>query len=574
MADKKQYVKIANQYATDVLAGKIEACKWVKAACKRQQEDLARRKFGFRFDVDRAERVCRFIEHLKHVKGRWARKSEQISLEPWQCFIVTTLFGWIDPAGNRRFKTAYIEVARKNAKSTLAAALLLYMLAADGEAGAGVYSAATTRDQARIVFNDAKAMARKNKELCSELGVEVNAHALTVVATDSTASSLSADANSLDGLNVSFAVVDELHAHKTRQVWDVIETATGSREQPLVMGITTAGFDRASICYEQRSYVESIMTGVLHRVGGLGYEVKGTPHDDDSYFGIIFTLDEDDDWQDEATWIKANPNLGVSVFPADIQRLAKKASQMASAVANFLTKRLNVWVGAETSWMNMLAWNKAAAPNFSLDEHRGKPAIMAIDLASRVDIAALCGVIVDGEKLVMFSRLYCPEDRVEDSPNSQYRGWADAGHLSATDGAEIDYQQIKDDLLDIAGTLDVRMVAFDKWQATLFQQLLKKSGFEADLVEVPMSVSALSAPMKALESAVLAGRVAHDGNPAMAWMMANVKAKLDKKDNIYPTKSADDAKIDGPVALIMAMHCLARIEDTMSVYEGRGALVL
>lgn len=569
----RPFVEIANGYARDVIAGKIVACKWVKAACQRHVDDLARKDWGYRFSAARAVRVCEFLECMRHIKGAWARKGECLVLEPWQCFLTCVLFGWVNKAGYRRFRIAYIEVARKNAKSTWAAGVLLYLLCADGETGAGVYSAATTRDQARIVFKDAQSMARKEPELCAALGLQVGAHAITVLDSDSTAQPLSAEANTLDGLNVSGAIVDELHAHPTRAVWDVIETATGSRSQPLVIAITTAGFDRSSVCYEQRSYVESVLSAVLARHEGMGYETKGNTHDDETYFGVIYTLDDGDDWQDEANWLKANPNLGVSVYADDIRRLAKKAAQMASAVANFLTKRMNVWVGAETSWMNMLAWNRAAV-DFDLAAYRGMPAILAIDLASRVDIAALVGLIVDGDKLVCFSRLYCPEDTIEESANSQYRGWAAAGHLTGTDGPTIDFETIKGEVLEIAKTLNVRMIAFDKWDSTMFQQALTRAGISADIVEVPMNVSAMSAPMKDVEAAVLNGRIKHDGNPTFSWMMANVRAKLDAKDNVYPVKSTNDAKIDGPVALIMAMHCLSRIEASISVYEKRGAIIL
>lgn len=570
------YVAKANEYIRGVLSGEVAACKWIKAACERQRRDLERTGWEYRFDAEKAERVCEFVECLHHVKGPWAKKTETIKLEPWQCFLLTTLFGWVNSAGHRRFRTAYIEVARKNAKSTLAAGLMLYLLAADGEVGAEVYSAATTREQAKITFNAAKSMVRKDQELRESLGVVVTAQAITAESGESFAKALSSEANTLDGLNISGAIIDELHAHRTREVWDVIETATGSREQPLIVAITTAGFDRSSICFEQKTYVEKVMNSVLAAADGLGYPVTGATHEDETYFGAIYTLDEGDDWQDEANWPKANPNIGVSVSLDDMRRLARKAAQTSSAVSNFLTKRMNVWVGAETAWMNMVAWNRAALPAFEIEEYRKRPVILALDLASQIDIAALVGLIVlPGEQMVSFGRFYCPEDRVEESDNASYRGWAANGHLIDTEGVEIRFESIMEDLREIARVLDVRMVAFDKWQATKFRQDMEREGFDPNnLIEVPMNYQGLSGPMKDLETAVLAGRLKHDGNPAMAWMMSNVKAKPDNKENIYPVKDTSAAKIDGPVALMMAFHCLPRIADSISVYETRGALVL
>lgn len=569
------YVGRANQYIADVLTGKVPACKWVKAACERQRQDLKRKKWKYRFDKNKANQVCDFIECLHHIKGKWARAGKEIRLEPWQCFILTTVFGWVDARGLRRFRIAYTEVARKNAKSTIAAGLLLFLLAADQEMGAEVYSAATTREQAKIVFLDAQRMARKSSELSRELGISIHAHAIAVHDTDSRAQSLSADAQTLDGLNVHGAVIDELHAHSTRAVWDVIETATGSREQPLILAITTAGFDRSSICFEQRSYVEQILNTVLESAGGLGYPIKGATHQDETYFGIIYTLDEDDDWQNEEVWIKANPNLGVSVFADDLRNMARKAAQMPSAVSNFLTKRMNVWVGAETAWMNMLAWTRRALPEFSVEDFRGRPAILGLDLAARLDIAAVVGVILMPEdKIVTFGKFYCPEDRVEDSDNSQYRGWAAQGHLLDTAGSEIDFSRIMEDIHEVSQVLDVRMLAFDSWQATMLIQQLQRAGVGAEMIEVPMNVKSLSQPMKDLEAAVVSGRLQHDGNPVMSWMMSNVKARVDHQDNLFPVKSTEGAKIDGPVALLTAMHCLERMQGRISVYEDRGFIEL
>jgi len=349
----KDHVKDANKYIEQVLSGAVPACEWVKKACQRQVDDLAQDDFQFEFSQDKANRVCNFVELLPHVKGIWA--GQLARLEPWQKFILATVFGWVDKStGLRRFRTVYIEVPRKNGKSFLTSAVALYMLVADGEAGAEIYSAATTREQAKIVFQSAQQMVRKSPALKAKFGIGVGAHNLHILSSASKFESLSAEGSTLDGLNIHFASNDELHAHKTRMVYDVIETATGARAQSLIWNITTAGSNQAGICFELRSYLTKILNNVF---------------DDDSMFGIIYTIDppkkgvngkpdfKGDDWTKPEAWIKANPNYDVSVFPNDIERLARKAMEISSAQNNFLTKRLNCWVNADTACMNMVKWN-------------------------------------------------------------------------------------------------------------------------------------------------------------------------------------------------------------------------
>lgn len=528
----------AFQYARDVVAGEISACKWVRLACERQLNDLEREGFPYVFDAERADRVCRFIEKLPHIKGKWA--GGKLTLEPWQAFILTTVFGWVDEDGNRRFRTAYTEVPRKNAKSTLTSGVALYMLAADGEPGAEVYSAATTRDQAKIVFADAQQMARKSPGLREALGVTVGAHNIHVLQTASKFEALSAEGSTLDGLNIHFASVDELHAHKSRSVWDVLETATGSRSQSLLWAITTAGSNRAGICYEVRTY----LTKILERVT-----------EDETIFGVIYTLDDGDDWTDPNVWAKANPNLGVSVYQEDVERLARKAMSMPSAQNNFLTKRLNVWVNADTAWMDMRAWDKCAVPDMSPDDFSGEPCYLALDLATRVDIAALVQVFARHEQgkphYYAFGRYYLPEDTVETAGNSQYQGWAVEGRLTTTPGNVTDYNYIRQDLRDLSSRFELREVPYDPFQATQLSTELLEEGFP--MVEMRPTVLNFSEPMKELEAAVLEGRFHHDGDPVMGWMISNVVCHLDNKDNIYPRKERPENKIDGVVALIMAI---------------------
>ncbi len=544
------YTKTAKDYAEAVAAGEISACRWVQMACRRQLDDLARFKgkaSPYQFNPklhDRegrafqpADNLCAFIERLPHVKGPLA--GELISLEPWQVFILTTVFGWVKPDGKRRFRRSYIEVPRGNAKSTLSSALALYMLAADGEGGAEVYSLATTRDQARIVFGDAQTMARRSAGFRSRFAVNLGAHNMHVLATGSKFEALSAEGSTLDGLNIHFGCVDELHAHKTRTVYDVVETGTGKRDNSLLWVITTAGSNRAGICYEVRAFVTKLLDGVIQ---------------DDSQFGIIYGLDDGDAWDTEAALIKANPNWGISVRPEILGPLQAKAMQLPSAINNFKTKHLNEWVNAGTAWMDMRAWDACADSGLDLDTFEGQPCWFGLDLASKTDIAALMLVFRHpdiADAYAVFGNYYLPEDTVSAAGNSQYPGWMRTGRLTVTPGNVIDFSWIEADLMDMASRFGIQAVAFDPFQATQLSTRMLAEGLP--MIEVRPTVLNFSEPMKTLEALVLQKKLVHDGDPVLAWMASNVVAHLDAKDNIYPRKERPENKIDGIVALIMAL---------------------
>lgn len=539
------FTDVANQYVEDVLTGRIVACKWVRLACERQQRDLARAAkgdadFPYRYDAEAGERICRFVELLPHTKGRWARSRERIRLEPWQVFILTTVFGWVHVVtGLRRFRRAYEEVARKNAKSTKSSGIALYLFAADGEPGAEVYSAATTRDQAKIVFDDARQMALHELDMCAELGIEVLQHQLVIQDSAAKFLPLSAEGSTLDGLNVHGGIIDELHAHKTRAVFDVIDSATGARDQSLLWMITTAGTDRTGICYEQRTHVTKILSGVV---------------EDETFFGIIFTLDDGDDWADPAVWIKANPNLNVSVLVDDMEMACRKAMSMPSAVANFLTKRLNVWVNADAAWMDMRAWDRCANPALRIDDFEGQLCYVSLDLASKIDIAAKLHLFPpqgEREKWVAFGTYYLPERAVENAANSQYDGWRRSGWLNVTEGEVTDFDAIEEGVREDCARFDVQEVPFDPFQATQLSGHLLAEG--VPMVEMRPTVLNFSEPMKQLEALVLQGKFEHNGDPVLAWMVSNVVCHRDQKDNIYPRKERPENKIDGVVALIMAL---------------------
>lgn len=556
----KNYGVTAKRYAESIVEGEVPCCKWVQRACKRQLDDLVRfkRKSSlFQFNpklVDKsgrtfhpADNLCGFIERLPHVKGPLA--GEPIKLEPWQVFILSTVFGWVKSDGKRRFRRSYIEVPRGNAKSTLSSGVALYMLAADGEGGAEVYSLATTRDQARIVFGDAQSMARRCLGFRNRFSVTVGAHNMHILASGSKFEALSAEGSTLDGLNIHFGCIDELHAHKTRTVYDVVETGTGKRDNSLLWVITTSGSNRAGICYEIRTFVSRLLDGVF---------------EDDSQFGIIYGLDDDDDWTSEQALIKANPNWGISVRPEILGPLQAKAMQLPSAVNNFKTKHLNEWVNADTAWMDMRAWDGCADSDLLIGQFTGRRCWAGLDLASKTDVAALVLVFEHPDRpgaYAVFGKYYLPEETVQASGNSQYPGWMRSGRLTVTPGNVIDFSWIEADLMELANSFDLQAIAFDPFQATQLSTRMLAEGLP--MIEVRPTVLNFSEPMKALEALVLQRKLIHDGDPVLTWMASNVVAHLDIKDNIYPRKERPENKIDGIVALIMALSRAIKPSDSL-----------
>lgn len=538
-----KYVLSAQVYAQDVVTGEIPTCKWTRLAVDRQLADLQRvtsDDWPWVFDEAKSARPCEFIELLPHIKGKWAREGQLLTLSAWQCFIVTTVFGWVHrDTGMRRFREAYIEVPRKNGKSALSSGIALYMVSADGEHGAEVYSAATTRDQARIVFEDAKAMAKAecSRGLRTHLGVVTLTHSITVAHTSSKFSPLSAEASTQDGLNVHCAVIDELHAHKKRDLYDVIDTARGAREQSLLWLITTAGTDRSGICYERRTHITKILDRVIQ---------------DPTMFGIIYSIGDSDDPNEPASWAKANPNWLVSVLQEDMEAAARKAAAMPSALNNFLTKRLNVWVSGESPWMDMRAWDRCADTEMQLADYAGEKCWMGLDLAQKKDFAALCLVFERNGIWHVFTRLYLNELAVSESGNAHLSGWARAGHVQITDGDITDFDVLAEDMRSYCKQFDVQEIAFDPALSMYFAGKLIEEGLP--LVEIAQRSLFFTPPLLQVENLVLEKKLKFDGNPVMSWMISNLVVKISKFNELRsPTKERAENKIDGPMAMLMAL---------------------
>lgn len=561
---RKEALHPAEQYARDVIDGRIIACKWVRLACERHMHDLKHaHKRGLYFDPDAAQYVLNFIGMLRHSKGKWGRGlGEFIHLEPWQQFIIWVGFGWKRADGMRRFRVIYLEVARKNGKSTMSAGLGLFLAFADGEPGAEVYSAATKRDQARIVHKEAIRMVRKNSGLRKY--IKIYKDNLNLELTASKYEPLGADSDSTDGLNIHGVVADELHAWKSREMWDVLETATGSREQPMIIAITTAGVDRRSVCYEKHEYTRKVLEGW----GDGSFE-------DDTWFGMIYTLDEGDDWRDEGVWIKANPNLGVSKYFDDLQMKAKRSEQMPAALANFQRRELNIWVQGEIKWMPMDEWRKCGGdvPALELPKKlEGMLCYGGLDLSSTSDITAFLMVFPGEDDYIdVVCRFWIPEDNMEIRSRDDgvhYKKWVEQGYIEATPGNVIDYDWIFEQIEQDADRFEISQSAFDRWGAARVVQVLEKKGMT--MVQFGQGFASMNPPMKELERLVLGRKIRHGNNPVLTWMADNVVARMDPAGNVKPDKERSREKIDGIVALIMALDLALRHPEERSVYEQRG----
>ncbi len=558
------YFDRALAYAQRVIAGDEVAGLYERLACQRFVRDLEREgSDAFPFVLDRAAgaRSCRFFELLPHIKGEWAKPVyvdgklgyAKLRLEDWQIFIEFQLFGWKHrETGLRRFRRSYEEIARKNAKSTRAAARELYLVSADGEPGAHCYSAATTGEQAREVFDVARHMALREPEFLARFGAEVGKHDITIPGTASSFKPLNAEGSTLDGLNIHGCVVDEVHAHKTRAVWDVLDSATGARSQALISAITTAGSDRSGICYELRDYTIKVLEGTV---------------EDETWFGIIFTIDEGDLWHDPKVWRKANPNLGISVKLDDMEAACRKALAQPSAVANFLTKRLNVWISSSSAWMDMQSW-KHCAKDLQLQDFFGERCWIGMDLAEKRDFAALVLVFKRDEEWFFFPRLYLNESAIEQSGNAHLQGWARAGHVIVTDGNVTDFDVIADDLRRFCSEFDVQEIPFDPAMSRYFATKLVEEGLP--LVEVRQAPMFFTQPLIHIENLVLEKKLHFDGNPVFTWMMGNVEVSVSKFSGLkHPTKGREENKIDGPVALLMGLgRAMLDESDKPVVYEG------
>jgi phage terminase large subunit-like protein len=542
----KEFPNVAEgfQYARDVLDGRIDACQYVRQACERHERDLVaieRDDWPYIFNAPCAERALKALQLFREIKG--PRAGKRLKLGPWQLFIYASALGWLDKkTGKRRFRYVFVAVPRGNGKSTGAAPLALYMLALDGEGGAEVYAAAVTREQARIVFVMAQNMVKRDREFQQRYGVGTSRNVITQESSASMFTPLSRDADALDGKNVHFAVLDELAKHKTREVHDVLITATGKRAQAMILAITTAASNQSGIGYEQWKYTQRVLKQEIN---------------DERYFGIIYTIDDDDDWRSPKSWRKANPNWGVSVEPEVIATLAERAQNVSSLQNAFKQKHLNIWTSASVVWMEMIRWNACADASLREEQFKGEECVIGMDLAAKIDLAAVVKVFrreLDGiEHYYVFANFYLPQATIQDSDNASYPSWARDGFITSCEGETIDQQVIENDITTASESFIITDVTYDPWQALNLASRLDEKGIPC--IEYRPTLANFTMPMKELEALVRQGRLHHGGNPVLDWCIACTEAFMNSNGDIRPVKDRNNKmqKIDGTVALLMAL---------------------
>ena len=506
----------------------------------------------------KGERAVRFINNLQHTKGKHA--GQGFNLRGWQQDIIRPLFGTLMEDGRRVYRTCFTFLPRKNGKSELAAAIALYMLLGDGEMGGEIYSAAADRDQAALVFNVAADMVRHDPVLSKHCKIIDSQKRIVNHRTGSFYRAISSEAHSKHGFNPSCIVADEIHAWRGRQLWDVLRTGVGAREQPLTFAITTAGYDRDGLEFELFNYAKGVRDGVI---------------DDPTFLPVLYYAEDDDDWKDEATWHKANPALGDFRSLEEMQNKCREAQNLVSRQNAFRRLYLNQHTEQETRWLDMDAWEECGGDDVDLS---GCQCWGGLDLAATIDMTAFALVFRKDGNYHLRSWFWVPEDadkKRERLNKVRYKEWIRAGYVFETQGAQCDYDQMRGDIVNICEKYNVQKIAIDRGfnGSQVAADMQDKDGLPVILF--PMSIQAMSPPTKRLEGLVSGRQLLHDSHPAMRWMASNVVARSDANDNLRPDKSKSGDKIDGIVAAIMALAMESQAaEDNTSIYSSRGMITI
>ncbi len=534
------------QYPVDVISGNVIAGKHIKKACERFFSLMDDDRYMFL--EEKVDKVIRLYHHLRHFKGRHSGKP--FVLEPWQEWIIASIYGFYNKSdGSRLTQTVYIEVARKNGKTALAAGIGLNALINDDEDGAEVYFAANSKDQVKIsawplCSNFAKAFDPKEKYL------KVYRDTINFDKTISWLKVLAADSTKLDGPNPSTFILDEYHAAKSNSLKAVLESGQGTRDNPLEIIITTAGFDKLGPCYELRTTATEILNGLK---------------EDDSFFMAIYSLDENDDWKDEANWIKSNPNMDVTVKSSYLRKEVRKAMNTPSDEVNVKTKNLNMWCDSSDVWIPD-DYILACSRKVDLDDFTTKDDCFAgIDLSSTSDLTCVSFMIPKDGKFYFKTLYYLPEEALETKKNKeQYSEWVRLGFLKLTPGNVVDYDYILDDILSVDKRLYIVKVGYDSWNATQFVINATDKGLPME--PVSQSIGNFNRPTKEMERVILSGNVVIDNNPITRFCFRNVVMKLDHNGNTKPSKEYRDKKIDGVISMIEAMGvCLMTPQYSNSI---------
>ena len=558
--DPREFVPEALAYARDTANNPAAASMHARLACERFLRDHAeaqRSSCRWYFDDTAAMKAMMFTSTMPNIKGPMADKP--IALMDWQKMVFANIFGFKERATNaRRFRQGVIYVPKGNGKTTISAPLALYLTFGEGEGGAEGYAAAVTRDQARILFDTAQNMVRRSEDLRDRWHVGVLTNSIFQERTASRFVPISSDAKALDGLNVHVGVCDEIGSHKTGEVYEALSTAMGKRKQPFLLSISTATQNNS---------------GIGRQLWDYGLRVLSGAQQDDRLYAIIYSVDETDDPWEESTWIKANPGWGVTVQPDAIRAIMRQARNNPAQEAAARTRHLNIWIGADEALFSTRGWMLCADRELSIADFEGRECHLALDLASKTDLAALVAVfpeVRDGiTHYTVFCRCYLNEAAVMEARNPSYPGWAAADELIITPGDETDFGTIEEDTIAWFKRFRVLSMAYDPWRTTQLAQRLQSSSVPVQ--EFRSNTQSFSAPTFELEAAIRAGRLRHDGNGPLAWCVGNVVGHLDARGNVYPRKARPENKIDAAVALIMAIG-RAMVPTHRSIYETRGLL--
>ena len=513
------------------------------------------------FDANKAQRAVEFIRCLKHTKGQW--RGVPFDLLPWQDSIIRDLFGTVKENGYRQYNSAYIEIPKKNGKSELAAAVALLMTCGDGEWGAEVYGCASDRQQASIVFDVAVDMVDQCPALRKRIKPVMSVKRLVYKPTNSFYQVLSAEAYTKHGLNVHAVVFDELHAQPSRDLYDVMTKGSGdARLQPLFFLITTAGTDRNSICWEVHQKAMDILEG--RKI-------------DTTFYPVIYGIEDDADWGQEENWYKANPSLGHTIDIEKVRNAYLSARENPAEENLFRQLRLNQWVKQSVRWMPMHAWDECA---FSVDPEtlRGRICYGGLDLSSTTDVTAFVLVFPpmdEEDKFIVLPFFWIPADNLATRVRRDhvpYDIWERQGYLKTTEGNVVHYRFIETFIEELNTRYHIKEIAFDRWGAVQMVQNLEGMGFT--VVPFGQGYKDMSPASKELMKLTLEKKLAHGGQPVLRWMMDNVYVRTDPAGNIKPDKEKSTERIDGAVAMIMALDRAIRNENSGSVYDGRGILVL
>lgn len=519
------------QYASDIKTGKIPACQRLKQAVERYYNDLNNPLYTF--DNEVVERFIGFSRVCPHVKGHL--RGKPIELEPWQQFAFANLLGFkVIATGRRKYRSAYIQVPRKNAKSTVAAILANWFLVMEN-GQQDIYTAAVSRDQARIVFDDARQMCVLSKPLKKRVAIQQ--HKVINPKRNSLLKPLAAKAATIEGTNPSLAIVDEYHLHPDNAVYSALELGMGARPEGILFAITTSGSNVISACKQHYDYCCQILAG---------------EEQNESLFALIYELDDEKEIDDERLWIKANPNLNVSVDGDALYDTIQKARGIPSQWTEMLTKRFNIWCQGETPWMGEGAW-LACEMDYTETDLKGLACYAGMDLSSTGDITSVCYTFPVDNELLLLTRHYIPEAQLQNPANKNraiYRQWVKSGWLRTTPGDCIDYDRIRDDVLRDSQQFNIKLTGFDTWNATHLRTQLQGAGL--DVEPFPQTYMKFSPVAKSAEVFVNRKIIRHNGDPVLAWAMANVVMETDANANIKPNKKKSANKIDPAIAFLMS----------------------